>query len=152
MTGNIRLIWKKIEQLKRMAEYLAYSTEQVRQFIPISNWAQLTPEQHESLAAFRTRFSELQEHLGKTMRAIAIEEEVVVTPFGAVLAYMEKLAILDSTEHWKLIRELRNSVSHEYEEDEKQLSQLFAALLAETETLTGYLQRIIDFFDKTYAS
>ena len=68
------------------------------------------------LAAFRVRLSEFQEHLGKTMRAIAIEEEENSEPFGAVLAFMEKLGILDSAEHWKLIRELRNSVNHEYEE------------------------------------
>lgn len=31
-------------------------------------------EQHETLAAFRVRFSGFQEHPGKTIRAIAIEE------------------------------------------------------------------------------
>lgn len=35
-------------------------------------------EQHETLSAFRVRFSEFQEHLGKTMRAIALEEEIEV--------------------------------------------------------------------------
>ena len=150
MTENLRLIWKKIEQLQRMANYLAYSTGQIRPFVPITNWAELTDAQHEALAAFRVRFSELQEHLGKTMRAIAIEEEAAVTPFGAVLAYMEKLEILDSAEHWKLIRELRNAVNHEYEEDENRLSEFFTMLLAETTTLAAYLERIIAFCNQAY--
>ena len=46
------------------------------------------------LAAFRVRFSEFQEHLGKAMRAIAIEEEVEVERFGSVLAFMENSGCL----------------------------------------------------------
>ena len=53
-------------------------------------------EQHAVLAAFRLRFGELQEQIGKTMRAVAIEEEENHEPFGAVLSFMEKLGILDS--------------------------------------------------------
>jgi hypothetical protein len=91
-----------------MADYLAYSHRQVQKMMPMADWSALSADQHESLAAFRVRFSEYQEHLGKTMRAIAIEEEAVTEPFGAVLALMEKLGVLDSVEHWKLIRDLRS--------------------------------------------
>ena len=91
--------------------------------MPISNWRALSLEQHETLAAFRVRFSEFQEHLGKTMRAVAIEEEIEVERFGSVLAFMEKLGVLESTERWKIIRELRNAVNHEYEEDADRLTQ-----------------------------
>jgi len=36
---------------------------------------------------------------------------------------MEKLCVLESTERWKIIRELRNAVNHEYEEDADRLTQ-----------------------------
>jgi hypothetical protein len=133
-----------------MKDYLAWSLGQVREFVPITDWGTLTPEQHESLAAFRIRFSEFQEHLGKTMRAIAIEEEENTEPFGAVLAFMEKLEILDSVEHWRLIRELRNSVNHEYEEDESRLTEFFRRLADETPTLFDYFERMRRFVDKAY--
>jgi len=132
-----------------MEGYLAWSLVQVGQIVPIRDWAAITPEQHESLAAFRVRFSEFQEHLDKTMRAIAIEEEDP-EPFGAVLAFMEKLGILDSTEHWKLIRELRNSVNQEYEENPARLSELFRQLIAETPTLVGIFERIAKYGVKAY--
>ena len=38
------------------------------------------------------------------------------------LWFMEKLAIIETTERWKLIRELRNAVNHEYEEDAERLT------------------------------
>ena len=59
------------------------------------------------------------------MRAVAIEEEVEAERFGSVLAFMEKLGVLESAERWKLIRELRNAINHEYEEDADRLTQFF---------------------------
>jgi len=49
------------------------------------------------------------------MRAVVIEEEQAAEPFTAVLLYMEKLAIIDSKDRWKEMRELRNAINHEYE-------------------------------------
>jgi hypothetical protein len=150
VTEHIRLIWKRLDHLKRMADYLAWSLGQAKRIIPIQDWGKITPEQHESLAAFRVRFSEFQEHLGKTMRAIAIEEEENPEPFGAILALMEKLGILDTAEHWKLIRELRNSVNHEYEENPVRLSEFFRLLIDETPTLLGYFERIVQYCREAY--
>lgn len=84
MTDHRRLILRKLEHIERMAGYLEWSLNQVKAFVPIRNWAELTAEQHESLAAFRIRFSEYQEHIGKAMRAVANEEEEDQEPFGAV--------------------------------------------------------------------
>lgn len=133
-----------------MADSLSWSLGQVQRFVPIASWDSLTPEQHESLAAFRVRFSEFQEHIGKAMRAIAIEEEENIEPFGAVLAFMEKLGVLDSARHWKLIRELRNAVNHEYEDDPKRLAEFFDQLTREAPTLLGYGQTLLAFVDRHY--
>jgi len=113
VTEHLQLISRQLHHLGRMERYLRYSYERVQPIVAALNWSLLSPEQHESLAAFRVRFSEFQEYLGKAMRAVAIEEEVEVERFGAALAFMEKMAILDSAEHWKLLCELRNAVKHE---------------------------------------
>lgn len=150
MTERIRLIFGKLDHLQRMQTYLSWSVNRLRKIVPIEDWAALTDEQHESLVAFRVRFSEFQEHLGKAMRAVAIEEEVKPEPFGAVLAFMEKLEVLDSVEHWKLIRELRNSVNHDYEENVDRLSDFFRLLIEEAPALTGYFNRLVEFCRKAY--
>jgi hypothetical protein len=41
---------------------------------------------------FSSAFQDFQEHLGKTMQAVAREEEVEIERFGSVLAFMEKSA------------------------------------------------------------
>lgn len=151
MTEHLRLITRHLAHLQRMREYLAYSTQRVQQILPIDDWAALSFEQHETLAAFRVRFSEFQEHLGKTMRAVAIEEEVDVERFGSVLAFMEKLGVLVSTERWKLIRELRNAVNHEYEDDTERLTQFFSELVMATPDLFECHERLVAFCVKAYA-
>ena len=150
MTEHLRLLAKQLTHLKQMRKYLEYSEQRVHHILPITNWQDLNFEQHETLAAFRVRFSEFQEHLGKTMRAIAIEEEVEAERFGAILAFMEKLGVIETTERWKLIRELRNAINHEYEEDAERLAQFFLETLQATPELFDYFQRLLTFCADTY--
>lgn len=152
MSDHTTLIWKKIDHLQRMRGYLQFSLAQVQPLMPVSEWAALTPEQHESLAAFRVRFSEFQEHLGKAMRAVAREEEQPTELFSAVLLYMAKLGILDSVEEWKVLRELRNAVNHEYEEQSARLSEFFLELVRATPTLFTWFDRIEAFCRATYSA
>lgn len=142
MTDHLNLIRVKLQHLSRMREYLAYSLAQVESVLTLKDWAALSPDQHESLAAFRVRFSEFQEHLGKTMRSIAIEEEQEVERFGSVLAFMERLKLIDSADHWKLIRELRNAVNHEYEDNVPRLAEFFELMTKEAHALFDFFNRL----------
>lgn len=150
MTEHLKLLQAKLAHLSRMRDYLTYSLGQICLVLAQPDWALLTDEQHESMAAFRVRFSEFQEHLGKAMRAVAIEEELDVDRFGAVLAFMERLQVLDSAEHWKLIRELRNAVNHEYEDDTARLAEFFGLMARETPVLFGYFDRLLDHCASAY--
>lgn len=150
MTEHLRLLAKQLTHLKQMRKYLEYSAQRVQHILPITDWQNLSLEQHETLAAFRVRFSEFQEHLGKTMRAIAIEEEAERERFGAVLAFMEKLGIIETAERWKLIRELRNAINHEYEDDAERLAQFFLEMLQATPELFDYFQRLLTFCSDAY--
>lgn len=155
MTENLKLIGKKLERLARMRAYLDYSTRKM--LGPLATMrahglAALTAEEHETIAAFRARLSDLQEHLGKTMRSVAIEEEVDVDRFGSVLAFMEKMGVLDDIEVWKLIRELRNDVHHQYEDDPEILYQFFNSMVKNAPVLLDCHDRLRSFVQRTYGS
>jgi hypothetical protein len=152
VSEHIALIRKKLEHLTRMREYLRYSIGQVQTLLPITDWQALQPDQHETLAAFRIRFSEYQEHMGKTMKAIAVEEEKPSEPFTAVLLYMEKLGCIDSVDRWKDIRELRNAVNHEYEDDPSVLHEFFAQMVQASPELLRWHEQLTAFCDATYAN
>ena len=150
MSEHITLIWKKLDHLARMREYLVYSVAQVAQLLPIADWNTLQPDQHEKLAAFRIRFSEYQEHMGKIMKALAVEEEKPSEPFTAVLLYMEKLGCIESVGRWKEIRELRNAVNHEYEDDLSLLHEFFEQMMHAAPELLRWHQQLHDFCTATY--
>jgi hypothetical protein len=150
LSDRLELLGRRLRQLDRMREYLAYSLEQMHLLLPITNWAALSEENHETLAAFRVRFSEFQEHLGKAMRAVAIEEEQTVEPFTGVLLYMEKLGIIDSAIAWKELRELRNAINHEYEENPQRLAAFFKEVAEAIPSLMAWHQRLGDFCAKNY--
>jgi hypothetical protein len=61
------------------------------------------------------------------------------------------LGVLESAERWKLIRELRNAVNHEYEEDADRLTQFFTEIVKATPELFGDHQRLLDFCAKAYS-
>lgn len=152
MNEQIFLIWKKLEHLARLRGYLEYSLGQILPLVPIDDWGNLTPKNHETLAAFRVRFSEFQEHLGKAMRAIAIEEEQKTEPYTAMLLYMEKLRIIESADRWKEIRELRNAVNHEYEENIAKLTEFFRELTQAATQLFEWHDNLVKFCQNNYST
>ncbi|MSQ73455.1 MAG: hypothetical protein EXR27_19580 [Betaproteobacteria bacterium] len=155
MSENLELLGKKLEQLVRMRAYPDYSTRKMQgplEKIHSKGLDALTPEEHETIAAFRARLADFQEHLGTTMRSVAIEEEVNVDRFGSVLAFMEKMRIVDDPEVWKAIRELRNDVHHKYEHDPEILFQFFNSLAKHVPVLLGIHDKLKAFVARTYGS
>ena len=136
------IIAKRIAHLERMRAYLAYSSGRMRAVsIPDKNLQNLTDEDAEILAAFRARFAEYQEHIGKLLKAIALEEGVKVVGMSDVLAFAEKAGIIESERDWREPRDVRNAINHEYEEDAKALSVLVGEMLNLVEPLMGVHRR-----------
>jgi hypothetical protein len=129
MTPQRELIAGKLRHMRRMRTYLAHSHGNLLRHNIIGKLVgSLTLEESEILAAFRMRFSEFQEHLGKLLRAIAQEEEIEITGFSDVLAFAEKAGIMASADDWKKARDVRNQINHEYEENERILAPLIAEM------------------------
>ena len=147
---HLALIRDRLDHLSRMASYLAYSLSKVVVIVPRIGVQELSADDHESLAAFRVRFSDYQEHLGKTMRAVAIEEALEVDRFGTVLALMERLRVLDSSEQWRAIRDLRSAVNDEYEDDVTRLAEFFLGLSQAAPVLMAMHMRLAEFCRQAY--
>ena len=84
------------------------------------------------------------------MRAVAIEEALEVDRFGTVLALMERLKVLDSSEQWRAIRDLRNAVNHEYEDDVARLAEFFLGLSQAAPVLMAMHMRLAEFCRQAY--
>lgn len=155
MSENLKIILRKLDVLSRMKLDLAHSLGKIDAplaKIKSGNTNGLSLDERETISAFTIRFATYQEQLGKAMRSIAIEEESQTTPFGAVLALMEKLGILDSAETWKDVRELRNQVNHEYEDDPVKLFGVLNGLKNSAPFLFRVHEKMESFVQQTYVS
>lgn len=81
-----------------------------------------------TLAAINERFAKLQDILAATMRHTAFLVAEPTDQFLKVLAYFEKVSVLDSVSSWQESRMIRNIAAHEYETDEKEIAEHFNAM------------------------
>lgn len=58
-----------------------------------------------------------------------------------VLAFAEKAGLINSEQDWKISRDIRNAINHDYQEDEQTLSALVKEMLNQVEPLKLMHQR-----------
>lgn len=125
MKTHLQLIVSRLVQLERLHAYLIHATGKIGQYGMLKKKpAEYSLDDSNNLAAFRMRVSEFREHLGKLLASIAREEEIEYSGFSDVLAFAEKARIIDSESAWKEIREIRNQINHEYEDDPEALTEI----------------------------
>ena len=132
MNESLKILIAKLDHLRRMKRDLEYSISKMKaplRKIQSGNIESLTDDERETISAFNSRFSSYQEQIGKAMKSVAIEEESSSERFGAILSLMEKLGVLDDTQKWREVRELRNSANHVYEDDAEELFQILSTMI-----------------------
>jgi hypothetical protein len=131
MKTHLQLIATRLAQLERLRAYLVHATGKIGQCGMLQKSpAEYTLDDSNNLAAFRMRVSEFQEHLGKLLTSIAREEEVEYSGFSDVLAFAEKARIISSESAWKEVREVRNQINHEYEDNPDALTEIVKKMVA----------------------
>ncbi len=107
----------------------------------------LTSSQMEILEALSARFSRLSDILVKKIfRLIAeLEFKDATTPID-LLNYAEKQYLIESTDLFRNIRELRNKIAHEYESDD--LQALLVKLIDYVEPLINSVNQTIKYCQK----
>jgi len=139
MKTHLQLIHTRVVQLEKMRAYLLHATQKIeRDGLLDKALAEFSLDDSNDLAAFRMRVSEFQEHLGKLLASIAREEQVEYSGFSDVLAFAEKIRVIQSEADWKEIREIRNQINHEYEDDPEALSLIIQAMAACVPTLLAW--------------
>lgn len=82
----------------------------------------------ETLAAINERFAKLQDTLSAAMRHAAVLMNESTDSFLHVLAFFEKIGVVESTARWQQARLLRNIAAHDYETDYEAIAEHFNAL------------------------
>lgn len=110
----------------------------------------LTLDQQEVLSAFKSRFAELQDHLGAAMKLIAEIENEDTRLFTYVVNFMEQSGIIPSMDAWLKARELRNKATHDYSVPDEEKVRHFSELLALTPDLYETHASLKTFVEQHY--
>ena len=104
------------------------------------NFSKISPIELALFDQLIYRFSKLQDSMGSRLfkqLLEALEEDISGLPFIDILHKMEKLNLLENAKDWIALRQIRNTVSHDYPfYTEIQIEEL-NLLPGEVEKLTG---------------
>ena len=100
---------------------MQYAKEKLSRLFPLTqqDYGNLSPEDIQAIDQFIYRFSKLQDTIGEKLIKIVFslyEENVEKFTFVDILNRLEKAEIL-TAQTWKELRDIRNELSHNYEDD-----------------------------------
>jgi hypothetical protein len=98
---------------------MMFAWESIKKYFPLTeiNFNKLSPLELALFDQLIYRFSKLQDSIGSRLfkqLLEALEEDFSGLPFIDILYKLEKLNLLDNAKEWIVLRQIRNTVSHEY--------------------------------------
>ncbi len=148
---EIRLRIQKVltecdKHLQRLND--AYQDMQSFMLLSAESYQQLTKDQVQAIDQYLYRFTKLQDAMGEKLFKLVLrlyEENADRLPVIDMLNKLEKLQILSSVDDWRLLRQLRNALAHEYEDDPEKAAALINTLYSKKQQIEGIYLRIKDF-------
>jgi hypothetical protein len=134
---NLERLTTSIQKCRIHLQRLQYAVSQTEGLFPLGkeSYQLLDDAQTGSIDQLIFRFTKLQDELGtNTFRYLLVylQEDILDKPFRDILNRLERLKIIDSSDTWLTLREIRNDLTHDYpmmvEETIDKLNHLFGQL------------------------
>jgi predicted nucleotidyltransferase len=144
-------IQKYINQCKKHQMRIEKSSAKVKDIFPLSasRYESLSDEEVEAIDQYLFRFAKLQDTLGtKLFRIIASEyvDNIEQLTFLDILNRLEKIGILGSVNVWKRLRDIRNDIAHQYDDEPQEMAEVLNNIFAYKDDLLGIFKKIDDFY------
>jgi hypothetical protein len=108
-----------VQKCRTHLDRIHYASLQIKELFPLTvdRYNDLTGANIGNIDQLVFRFTKLQDELGNnTFRFLleVLKEDHIGKPFRDILHTLERLQIIDSSDTWLSLRELRNDLAHEY--------------------------------------
>ncbi len=117
------------------------------------HYENLSEDEIEHIDQFLYRFSKLQDAMGqKLFKSILLllDEKVENKPFIDILNRLEKLELLEDANIWRELRDDRNELAHNYEDDPEEASLIINKLFFKKDILIQIYNNIKKYYDSYY--
>ena len=123
------------------------ASKKMSPFMPLSltKYEALTEDEIEHIDQFIFRFSKLQDAMGQKLFKsflVALDEDIDHLPFVDILNRLEKIEILEDINIWRELREYRNELSHNYDDDPLVSSNIINTLYVKKEIMESIYMKI----------
>ena len=131
------------------------AAQKMSSFMPLDSksYQSLSDDEVGYIDQFLFRFAKLQDAIGqKLFKTILLflKEDIEGKPFIDILNILEKLNLLDDANVWKQLRDDRNELAHNYEDEPEQMSETINILFNKKETLIQIYGHIKQYYDEKY--
>lgn len=121
--------------------------------LTVDTYGKLTDTQISFTDQLIYRFSKLQDTMGNKLFPLILEglqEDIENLPFIDILSKIEKLGLIESSNQWLVLREIRNVVTHEYPFQLDQLIEGLNQINEQTEVLVKILNTLKSYSKKRF--
>jgi len=136
---------KHIQRLNSAATKMSF-------FMPLTSqkYINLTDDEVGNIDQFLFRFAKLQDAIGQKLFKVILlflKEDIEGKPFIDILNLLEKLNLLENANTWKQLRDDRNELAHNYEDESEQMSETINKLYNKKDLLIGVYTKIKLYYD-----
>ncbi|MGC9386856.1 MAG: hypothetical protein ACP5D0_07920 [Hydrogenovibrio sp.] len=115
------------------------------------SYQNLTEDDIEHIDQFLFRYAKLQDAIGQRLFKTLLnylEEETEGLPFIDILNKLEKLNLIESVEQWQTLREIRNAISHEYDDNPQLMAHTLNTVFQSKDQLLRIYQNLTHEYQK----
>jgi hypothetical protein len=153
---------EKLDKLKEAIQLseihckrMSFAYDKIRTYFPltIDSYLMFLPEDQSFIDQLIYRFSKLQDSMGGKLFPSILEnigEDVKGVPFIDLLAKLEELHVINSSNDWLLLRETRNIVTHEYPFVVQEIIDGLNLLDIHIQLIVEILQQVKIYIDKRF--
>jgi superfamily I DNA/RNA helicase len=151
MKINKTQLGKIINECRKHQLRLEEAAMDMKCFMPLEpeSFNALSKDQIRVIDQFLFSFEKLQDAIGKKLFKsilLVLGEEIEDVPFIDMLNRLEKVNLFDDAEGWFELRQIRNELSHEYEDDINESCAIINKIYEQTGRLSGYFIRIDNYY------
>lgn len=142
---------KYLNECNKHKSKIIEAFQEIQEIFPLSGkkYKELTDYQIKNIDQFLFRFSKMQDTIGdKLFKFIAKDfvDNVENMTFIDILNTLEKANIIASVQDWKNLREIRNNISHQYDDEEEDMAEALNKIFAQKDILIEIFENIVNFY------
>jgi len=125
----------------------------LKNIFPLSSkrYQSLTDDEVKNIDQYLFRFSKLQDTLGDKLFRIIIQdfvENIEQLTFIDILNRLEKIGIINDAQEWKTLREYRNNISHQYDDEPIEMAEAINNIFSQKDIIIKIYQKIKNYYMK----